>query len=267
VLYWGEMLPKLWIILQHAWQTVGGTSGGNMPIGARRSSDSRELGILQSPTNTTSLTAPLLGGNNANTPSNASNADTRADYPRSSPLGSPINAAAVPRLPSLPSFSKACKSVVLPKPAMLAMIAVGVGVTFSAPVGGVLFAVELMIPSVFDLKCYWGCFGSAVVASLAMQILAGVSGSPIRPFVKADLNDGQYESFRILLLRTLVDAIIAVFCGVFSGAFIIFYMEIWKELKEWRLQGGREALQKMKQWEDEVVNAGILDEVVNVVGR
>jgi hypothetical protein len=63
---------------------------------------------------------------------------------------------------------------------------------------------------VFDLKCYWGCFGSAVVASLAMQILAGVSGSPIRPFVKADLNDGQYESFRILLLRTLVDAIIAV---------------------------------------------------------
>jgi hypothetical protein len=145
-----------------------------MAVGARRSSDSRELGILSSPTNATSLTAsltaPLLGGNNANTapllgntgvntPSNASNADTResniarsptnaAEHPRSSPLGSPINAAAVQRLPSLPTFGKACQSVVLPKPAMLAMIAVGVGVTFSAPVGGVLFAVELMIPSV-----------------------------------------------------------------------------------------------------------------------
>ena len=41
---------------------------------------------------------------------------------------------------------------------LLAAVSVGVGATFSAPVGGVLFAIELMMPHVYDITAYWGCF-------------------------------------------------------------------------------------------------------------
>eukprot|EP00435_Cladocopium_sp_Y103_P024385 s64_g6.t1 len=41
---------------------------------------------------------------------------------------------------------------------LLAAVAVGVGATFSAPVGGVLFALELMMPRLYDTSSYSACF-------------------------------------------------------------------------------------------------------------
>merc|ERR1719362_2016846 len=53
---------------------------------------------------------------------------------------------------------------------LLAAVAVGVGASFSAPIGGVIFALELMLPQVYDNVSYIGCFAAAVIGSLCYEL-------------------------------------------------------------------------------------------------
>ena len=38
--------------------------------------------------------------------------------------------------------------------------------SFSAPIGGVIFSLELMLPQTYDAFAYWGCFTASVVGTL-----------------------------------------------------------------------------------------------------
>jgi H+/Cl- antiporter ClcA len=41
-----------------------------------------------------------------------------------------------------------------------------VAASFSAPIGGVIFSLELMLPQTYDAFAYWGCFTASVVGTL-----------------------------------------------------------------------------------------------------
>ncbi len=42
-----------------------------------------------------------------------------------------------------------------------------VAASFSAPIGGVIFSLELMLPQTYDAFAYWGCFTASVVGTSA----------------------------------------------------------------------------------------------------
>ncbi|CAE7692628.1 clh-3, partial [Symbiodinium sp. CCMP2456] len=71
---------------------------------------------------------------------------------------------------------------------LLAACAVGVGASFSAPIGGVIFALELMLPQTYDAFAYWGCFTAGIIGAItyAVERTLTSGGAEILPLISSN---------------------------------------------------------------------------------
>ncbi|CAE7195806.1 clh-3, partial [Symbiodinium microadriaticum] len=72
---------------------------------------------------------------------------------------------------------------------LLAACAVGVGASFSAPIGGVIFALELMMPQTYDAFAYWGCFTAGIIGAItyAVERTLTSGGAEILPLISSNV--------------------------------------------------------------------------------
>jgi len=99
---------------------------------------------------------------------------------------------------------------------LLAAVAVGVGATFSAPVGGVLFALELMMPRLYDTSSYSACFFASTFGTFVFMCLNMItSGSgQLKPLFNSDITAENSPT----LAAEIVFIILCLFTGALSGA-------------------------------------------------
>mmetsp|Transcript_36295 Transcript_36295/g.104268 ORF Transcript_36295/g.104268 Transcript_36295/m.104268 type:complete len:748 (+) Transcript_36295:54-2297(+) len=126
---------------------------------------------------------------------------------------------------------------------ILAACAVGVGASFSAPIGGVIFSLELMLPQVYDHTSYWGCFASGIFGSLTYEVLrswtAGSTG--LLPLISTNVAAGEGAQSHYPLCRLLLDVTLGAICGFLGGHWITMHAKFAKAFKDWRLKGVKPA--------------------------
>lgn len=121
---------------------------------------------------------------------------------------------------------------------LLAACAVGVGSTFSAPIGGVIFALELMLPQVYDSKAYWGCFLSAVAGSLCYASYRSwaASSKGLEPLITTDVKEGEGATTEWVMCRFGLDMSLGLVCGLLGGLWIQCHAKVAGKMKQWRLK-------------------------------
>lgn len=122
---------------------------------------------------------------------------------------------------------------------LLAACSVAVGASFAAPIGGVIFALELMLPQVFDTVAYWGCFVSSVAGSLLYTLLrVASSGSLILlPLMSTNLHPHEGATSARPVTRLLVDLLLGCICGVMGGLWVQTHAKVNKYMKKFRAAG------------------------------
>ncbi|KAK2168076.1 hypothetical protein NP493_1244g00035 [Ridgeia piscesae] len=101
---------------------------------------------------------------------------------------------------------------------LAAACAVGVACTFAAPIGGVLFSIEVTA-SYFAVRNYWRGFYSAVCGALVFRILAIIfkREETITALFKTNLR----QEFPFDVIELVAFAIIGIACG-FAGALFVY---------------------------------------------
>lgn len=125
-------------------------------------------------------------------------------------------------------------------PLLLASVAVGVGTTFSAPLGGVLFALELMLPQIYDKQTYLSCFQASVIGSVIFTLFrtwASFSTQGLLPLMDTDVLPGEGVPINNLALNIGVHVLLGVLCGALGGLWIKFHRRTQMSFKAWRLRG------------------------------
>lgn len=137
-----------------------------------------------------------------------------------------------------PTFFEKSPSAV--SPLLLASVAVGVGTTFSAPLGGVIFALELMLPQVYDTAAYLGCFmasiSGAVVYAMAKTYSTG-SSNGIVALMSTDVSPGDGVPRHAPVALILLNVVLGMICGVLGGFFIKMHKRTQAALTAWRARG------------------------------
>lgn len=106
---------------------------------------------------------------------------------------------------------------------LLAGVSVGVGTTFSAPISGVLWGLELMMPHMytkFDFRscCFGSIVGSLTFKMLQMLLLPGANG--ILPLLSSDVAAETASSLSAELLFIGLCVLLGVICGYLGGIFV-----------------------------------------------
>jgi len=151
---------------------------------------------------------------------------------------------------------------------LLAACAVGVGSSFSAPIGGVVFSLELVLPQVFDYIGYTGCFLSAVTGSVcfaAYRSWAEGNHGLLPPLMSTDVRPLEGAQSEYPSVMILVDVAIGVICGLLGGLWIRLHAKVVGAFKRWRLKTpasrNSRALQKQISMENSNLLArNLLDE-------
>ncbi|CAI5723602.1 unnamed protein product [Peronospora destructor] len=124
------------------------------------------------------------------------------------------------QLLNLPLFEQIRQSNDLTHHMLAAACAVGVTATFGAPVGGVLFSIEVTT-SYYVTSNYWRAFFSSVVGVVVFRGLNSLlAGSYVLLFT-TEFDALPYETFEIALFLLL-----AVICGVLAGLLVRSYRMI-----------------------------------------
>lgn len=120
---------------------------------------------------------------------------------------------------------------------LLAACAVGVGSSFSAPIGGMVFALELVLPQVFDYVGYTGCFLSAVTGSICFELYRTWTADTNVAFlalmssnVRGD--EGALSNFPLEMLA--LDVLLGLICGILGGVWIKMHAKVVGAMKRWR---------------------------------
>eukprot|EP00930_Biecheleria_cincta_P021327 TRINITY_DN15838_c0_g1_i2.p1 TRINITY_DN15838_c0_g1~~TRINITY_DN15838_c0_g1_i2.p1 ORF type:complete len:761 (+),score=102.57 TRINITY_DN15838_c0_g1_i2:38-2320(+) len=122
---------------------------------------------------------------------------------------------------------------------LLAACAVGVGASFSAPIGGVIFALELMMPQTYDAWAYWGCFTAGVIGGVtyAVERTVTTQGSEaLLPLISTNVLPGEGANSDYPVLRLLLDVALGAVCGAMGGIWVRMHAYIAGVLKRWRLR-------------------------------
>lgn len=124
---------------------------------------------------------------------------------------------------------------------LLGAIAVGVGASFSAPIAGAIFSLELMLPQVHDLTSYMGCFSAGILGAVWYEILrswtAGSFG--LLPLISSNIIAGEGAQTHYPTLRLFLDVFLGALCGFLGGHWITMHAKCAKLFKEWRMAGAK----------------------------
>ncbi|CAJ1436063.1 unnamed protein product [Effrenium voratum] len=118
---------------------------------------------------------------------------------------------------------------------LLAACSVGLGATFSAPIGGVIFALELMLPQSYDALAYWGCFTASVVGAItySAELTISANSCELLPLISSNVlpheGAGEYP-----ILRLLLDVVLGALCGLAAGAWVSCHSYVSGCFKRWR---------------------------------
>ncbi|XP_048751494.1 chloride channel protein 2-like isoform X3 [Ostrea edulis] len=106
---------------------------------------------------------------------------------------------------------------------LAAACAVGVAATFAAPIGGVLFSIEVTA-TYFAVRNYWRGFFAAVCGAVTLRMLAiwFKNEATLTAVFKTTLR----TDFPFDVLELLVFAIMGVLCGLAGALFILFHRKI-----------------------------------------
>jgi len=131
---------------------------------------------------------------------------------------------------------------------LLAAVAVGVGASFSAPIGGVIFALELMLPQVYDYTAYIGCFTASVIGSLVYEVerswFAGATG--LLPLMSTNVLPGEGSKTNYPLILILLQVTLGAICGFLGGYWIKMHAYVASEFKKWRLKNPAPTRKKLQ---------------------
>ncbi|CAK9020545.1 Chloride channel protein 1 (ClC-1) (Chloride channel protein [Durusdinium trenchii] len=121
---------------------------------------------------------------------------------------------------------------------LLAACAVGVGASFSAPIGGVIFALELMLPQTYDAFAYWGCFTAGVVGAItyAVERTLTTGGESLLPLISSNVLPGEGSDTDYPILRLAIDIALGILCGLGGGIWVRCHAYTAGVLKRWRLR-------------------------------
>ncbi|CAJ1420636.1 unnamed protein product [Effrenium voratum] len=106
---------------------------------------------------------------------------------------------------------------------LLAAVAVGVGATFSAPVGGVLFALELMMPRLYDTSSYSACFFASTFGTfvfMCLNMLFSGDGQ-LKPLFNSDITPGFDAGIEAEILFLVLSSVTGALSGALASAFVI----------------------------------------------
>lgn len=114
---------------------------------------------------------------------------------------------------------------------LLCAVSVGVGATFSAPIGGMLFALELMMPHIYDLSSYRACFAASAMGSMVYQLLklarsaARPGAVALTPLINSNVaaENSRTASAEASFLFTCV--IVGCISGTLGGLFVRFHQK------------------------------------------
>lgn len=125
---------------------------------------------------------------------------------------------------------------------LLAACAVGVGSTFSAPIGGVIFALELMLPQTYDNNSYWGCFVAGVIGALWYAVqrtcTMGVVTVELLPLISTNVEPGQGIAAGMPLCHVGLDVCLGCLCGLLGGLWVKASVHVARFYKWFRNRGG-----------------------------
>eukprot|EP00435_Cladocopium_sp_Y103_P069750 s562_g33.t2 len=121
---------------------------------------------------------------------------------------------------------------------LLAACSVGVGASFSAPIGGVIFALELMLPQTYDAFAYWGCFTAGVVGAITYAVERTLTSGSVRllPLISSNVLPGEGVDTDYPVMRLAIDILLGVLCGLAGGTWVRCHSYTAGVLKRWRLR-------------------------------
>jgi len=140
---------------------------------------------------------------------------------------------------NLSLFSELKKSRALTKQVISAACATGIASTFGAPVGGVLFAVEVT-SNVYHTADYWKAFFTAVCGEVVFRELSYFGTARAS---QISLFPTTFPAQPYLLAELPAYIILATICGLYGG----IYVKIILGIRSWRTQLLAKATQHVKQ--------------------
>jgi len=110
---------------------------------------------------------------------------------------------------------------------MLTGVTIGVGTTFSAPISGVLLAMELMMPHMYSKLDFRSCFFGAIIGSLIFMILEmlGSGSGKLSPLLASDVKGESAESLWQELVFIGLCCLLGVICGYLGALFV--QVQMW----------------------------------------
>ena len=127
------------------------------------------------------------------------------------------------QLLTLESFRHLKRSRLLHADLLAAACAVGVSSTFGAPIGGVLFSIEVT-STLYRTSSYWKGFFAAVVGAAVFKELSyfGFARKSVVSLFSTAFSPLPYNAWELPIFLLL-----AVLCGYLGGLFLIFFSRAW----------------------------------------
>lgn len=105
---------------------------------------------------------------------------------------------------------------------LAAACAVGVAANFGAPIGGVLFSIEVTASGYFAVRNYWRGFFAAVAGAFVFRLLAAlVTNTNITTLFVTDFDDYPYSLFELIAF-----VILGIVCGFFGALFVFVHSRV-----------------------------------------
>jgi len=106
-------------------------------------------------------------------------------------------------------------------------VAVGVSTCFGAPIGGVLFSIEVT-STIFNVSNLWKCFYGSAWSIVIFRILHEIA--KVQRIDHTDLNETRFGPVLFLFV------LLGIFCGCISALFLCLFLSWQRLIKRFRLQ-------------------------------